>query len=335
MFATEIRFICYICGLYTAFIYWGYLQEKITAEKYVLETDATTMKWQFPFALNVFMALATFIVASVGDQLYNSPKVPLWAFAKPAVTCALGSPIGYMALDYISFPLVVLTKSSKPVPVMLVGVLLYRKKYPWYKYVSVLMLCGGISLFSFAKPGKGGKEIDLYTQIFGILLVGINVFLDGYTNNEQDFVFEKYKATSLQMMKYVNMWQILYLMIYLLMGYLIWGSESELRNAFFLFINCSQVRIDVFLFCICASVGQLFIFAVMKEFGSLTWVTLSITRKLFTIIVSVVMFNHSISTWQWLGVASVFLGMSLEVGMNYAGGKEKKSKEEGEIKKSK
>jgi hypothetical protein len=56
---------------------------------------------------------------------------------------------------------------------------------------------------------------------------------------------------------------------------------------------------------------------VMKEFGSLMWVTLSITRKLFTIIVSIVMFNHQISTFQWIGVAAVFLGMSVEVIMNY------------------
>lgn len=229
----------------------------------------------------------------------------------------LASPIGYIALDYISFPLVILTKSSKPVPVMLVGIFLYGRKYPWYKYVSVLMLCGGIFIFSFAKPGKAGKEIAMMTQIFGICLVGINLFLDGYTNNHQDYIFKQYKVTSLQMMKSVNTWQVLYLVGYLLACHAVWGDDSELSRAYVLFTHSSALRLDILLFCICASVGQVFIFAVMKEFGSLTWVTLSITRKLVTIIVSVVMFNHAIGLSQWGGVAMVFGGMMLEVYMSY------------------
>jgi UDP-galactose transporter B1 len=55
----------------------------------------------------------------------------------------------------------------------------------------------------------------------------------------------------------------------------------------------------------------------MQEFGSLVWITISITRKLFTILVSVFMFNHSVSAAQWAGIGAVFFGMFLEVLMNY------------------
>jgi solute carrier family 35 (UDP-galactose transporter), member B1 len=329
-YTTEIRLICYVAGLYTAFVYWGYLQEKITSTNYVLDDsngngNETTSKWQYPFSLNLFMAFSTFIVASIGEIISPSKKpIPFWIYAKPAITCALGSPIGYMALDYISFPLVVLVKSSKPVPVMIVGILLYKKSYPWYKYLSVLLLCGGIALFSFAKASSSSSssssqknEINLWVQCFGIILVGLNVFLDGYTNNEQDHIFERHTSSSLQMMKYVNLWQFCYLLIFLCLGSLLFKEQSEFYQSYLLFINCSQLQYDILMFCLCASIGQLFIFAVMKEFGSLMWVTLSITRKLFTIIVSIVMFNHQISTFQWIGVAAVFLGMSVEVIMNY------------------
>lgn len=243
-FVTELRLLGYIIGLYTAFVYWGYLQEKITSTEYIfddiLPSSSTTesVRWQYPFSLNVFMAFATFLVASIGDIIYpsSSPSnIPLWVYAKPAITCALGSPIGYMALEYISFPLVVLVKSSKPVPVMIVGILLYKRIYPWYKYISVLLLCGGIALFSFTKSSTN-KEINFWIQCFGIILVGLNVFLDGYTNNEQDYIFEKYHSTSLQMMKYVNLWQLLYLLIYLFFGYMIWYESSELYKSLFLFM---------------------------------------------------------------------------------------------------
>jgi solute carrier family 35 (UDP-galactose transporter), member B1 len=339
-FGTEIRLVCYVIGLYTAFIYWGYLQEKITSTNYFpsssvdgSETTQMPFKWQYPFSLNVFMALATFLIASLGDLFDPSKsKTSIWVYSQPAITCALGSPIGYMALEYISFPLVVLVKSSKPVPVMLVGIFLYNKSYPWYKYVSVLLLCGGIALFSFftkssSSSSSSHQETDLWTQCLGIFLVGLNVFLDGYTNNQQDYIFEKYHSTSLQMMKSVNIWQLLYLLLYLFFGYLLWGQESELWKSSQLFLHCPQLRFDILLFCLCAAIGQLFIFAVMKEFGSLMWVTLSITRKLFTILISIVIFNHQISSFQWLGIVSVFLGMTLEVVMNYSQKEKQKKKD--------
>ncbi|CAE7738134.1 hut1 [Symbiodinium microadriaticum] len=113
------------------------------------------------------------------------------------------------------------------------------------------------------------------------------------------------------------MWQFVYLLGYLFVCFVIWGGESETALAWRLFSNCASVRYDILMFCLCASVGQLFIFTVIQEFGSLLWVTISITRKLVTIFVSVIMFNHQISAGQWAGVGLVFAGMGLEVVMNY------------------
>jgi len=59
----------------------------------------------------------------------------------------------------------------------------------------------------------------------------------------------------------------------------------------------------------------------MEEFGSLTWITVSITRKLFSIVVhDLENPDKKISLSQWLGVLSVFIGLGLEVVMNYSKG---------------
>jgi solute carrier family 35 (UDP-galactose transporter), member B1 len=58
-------------------------------------------------------------------------------------------------------------------------------------------------------------------------------------------------------------------------------------------------------------VWQVFIFAVIKEFGSLVSVSIAITRKLFNILLSVVLFKHRVYWWQWVGVASVFAGLGI------------------------
>lgn len=334
--STEVRFLSYTGGLYACFIYWGYLQEKLTSTKYKSSSTGELYDWDYAFALNFFMALGGFFVASAVEMIWNSgmdsaavkkqQSIPLVTFWKAAASSTLASPIGYAALKYISFPLVILAKSSKPVPVIFVGMFFYGRKYTWYKMVGVLLLCGGIALFSSAKGGSvksssasaaasnGNETANLVT---GIFLVALNLLLDGYTNNEQDQIFEKLGATSVQMMKNVNLWTTFYISSFLTVGYLVQGDKSEFSSAYRSFTNSHELRFDILSFCICAAVGQVLIFAVMKEFGSLAWITISITRKLFTILFSVFMFNHPVKSIQWVGIALVFLGMTIEVVMGY------------------
>mmetsp|Transcript_34066 Transcript_34066/g.63592 ORF Transcript_34066/g.63592 Transcript_34066/m.63592 type:complete len:366 (+) Transcript_34066:106-1203(+) len=349
----EIKLVLYTCTLYVSFIYWGYLQEKITSSSYTCgisdsgstaDLDGPLLRWNYPRALNVAMAATASLFASVVDDILlplfsrsandkktnsNLQRAPFMLFSKPAITCAIGSPLGYMALKYIPFPLVILTKSSKPIPVMLIGIIFYRKSYPWYKHVGTFLLCSGIVAFSYWKqsgPGGGGASVQegetdgLYSLCIGLLLVVMNLSLDGYTNNEQEHIFKNFNVSSFRMMKNVNIWQVIFLLMYLVFMHLLGdhrGGSSELQESYYTIIHCPEARFDIAVFCFCAAVGQLTIFLVMKEFGSLMWITISITRKLFTILVSVVMFNHAICFEQWLGVAAVFSGLTLEVVMSY------------------
>jgi hypothetical protein len=153
--------------------------------------------------------------------------------------------------------------------------------------VAVLTLCGGIALFSSAAKkstsySSGGssagsaaeEENPLHSLAFyvgrklllmsedavqlavGLLLVLANLTLDGYTNNEQDMIFSKFKATSLQMMKNVNLWQTIMLIVYLLLSYVLFGERSEMHGAYSLLNSSEVVRVDVASFCVCAAIGQ-------------------------------------------------------------------------------
>lgn len=48
-----------------------------------------------------------------------------------------------------------------------------------------------------------------------------------------------------------------------------------------------QAGYDLLLFCLCGAVGQLFIFATIKQFGSLINTLITTTRKFFNILLSV------------------------------------------------
>ncbi len=138
------------------------------------------------------------------------------------------------------------------------------------------------------------------------------------------------------MMKYINLWQVGYLILYLLCGAAIKSflyddvGSSELALSIDMILRSAELRWDILIFCVCASLGQILIFEVMKDFGSLTWITISVTRKLFTILVSIVKFNHSVNIYQWMGIAAVFCGMGIEIVVKYFDGESKKKKEKSE-----
>ena len=50
----------------------------------------------------------------------------------------------------------------------------------------------------------------------------------------------------------------------------------------------------------------------IANFGSVILVTVTVTRKMFTMILSVVAFGHHLTQMQWLGVGLVFGGIGVE-----------------------
>lgn len=71
----------------------------------------------------------------------------------------------------------VVAKSAKPIPVMLLGVLLGRKSYPLRKYMFVLLIVIGVVLFMF-KEGKTNSS-PLENERMGQLLLIMSLTMDG------------------------------------------------------------------------------------------------------------------------------------------------------------
>lgn len=66
------------------------------------------------------------------------------------------------------FVLQVVAKSGKPIPVMILGVLLGRKSYPLKKYLFVLLVVIGVALFMF-KDGKSNSSQADSSRMFIII----------------------------------------------------------------------------------------------------------------------------------------------------------------------
>lgn len=82
MINSELRLVLYCLGLYATFMLWGYLQERITSTKYASVTESDpALEWNYPVALNLAMAAATYFTASFIELVRGEKnRVPLSVF---------------------------------------------------------------------------------------------------------------------------------------------------------------------------------------------------------------------------------------------------------------
>ena len=90
------------------------------------------------------------------------------------------------------------------------------------------------------------------------------------------------------------------------------SSANELASALAFIRAHPSVGKDVFGFAICGAVGQIFIYYTLSHFSSLLLVTVTVTRKMLTMMLSVLWFGHRLSGMQWVGVGLVFGGVGAE-----------------------
>ncbi|KAG0216490.1 UDP-galactose transporter [Mortierella sp. GBA30] len=299
-----------VAGIYSCFLTWGYFQEKVSTTPYGEESS----KFKFFIFLNMVQAITASAVAFLYLKVQRKPlempsRMLLGKYFQVAFFNAIASPFSYAALKHIDYPTMILTKSCKLVPVMLMNIILYRRKFPTYKYVCVALITLGVSGFMLLAPmdehkKKGGV---VNSSLFGMMLVIINLLIDGVTNSTQDQIFHSFKVTGQQMMCFMNLFMSAFMALWLLNPF-----NPELGLALTFCHSHPAIIKDIVLFCLCGALGQCFIFYTLEQFGSLSLVTVTVTRKLFTILLSVVAYGHILNISQWLMIGVVFSGIGLE-----------------------
>ncbi|XP_047403671.1 solute carrier family 35 member B1 isoform X2 [Sciurus carolinensis] len=207
------------------------------------------------------------------------------------------------ALQFVNYPTQVLGKSCKPIPVMLLGVTLLKKKYPLAKYLCVLLIVAGVALFMY-KPKKA-VGMEEHTIGYGELLLLLSLTLDGLTGVSQDHMRAHYQTGSNHMMLNINLWSTLLLGAGILFTGELWEFLSFAERY-------PTIIYNILLFGLTSALGQSFIFMTVVYFGPLTCSIITTTRKFFTILASVILFANPISPMQWVGTVLVFLGLGLD-----------------------
>ncbi|KAL1857455.1 hypothetical protein VTK73DRAFT_8085 [Phialemonium thermophilum] len=332
-----LQLVVAVAGIYGSFLTWAYLQEKLTTTPYGPESAPERFKFPvFLLTIQSSFALVTGYLYNIARTPRGQPVPPIFpsrAIVPPlalvAFTSALAAPFGYASLAHIDYITFILAKSCKLLPVMFLHITLFRRRYPLYKYLVVAAVTAGVAVFTLhsgkkhsSSRGGGGSG----QTAWGLLLLGINLLFDGLTNSTQDYIFATFRPyTGPQMMCANNLLGTLLTGAYLVLspwlvhtgvgewlGMDVAGSAGELAAALGFLRRYPSVWLDVLGFAACGAVGQVFIFYTLSTFSSVLLVTVTVTRKMFTMILSVVAFGHRLSRMQWLGVGLVFGGIGVE-----------------------
>ncbi|GAP88495.2 putative udp-glc gal endoplasmic reticulum nucleotide sugar transporter [Rosellinia necatrix] len=335
--AGALQLVIAVAGIYGSFLTWAYLQEKLTTTPH--GAPGQTEVFKYPVFLNTIQSL--FAAATGALYLWFStpkgssvpPIIPSSRILTPlllvALTSSLASPFGYASLAHIDYITFLLAKSCKLLPVMFLHITVFRKRYPLYKYMVVAAVTAGVAVFTLhsGKKGKGhGSAATERNSAWGLLLLGINLLFDGLTNSTQDYIFSSFQPyTGPQMMCANNLMSMAVMVTYLVvspwlvhtgigewLGMDIAGSAGELEDALAFMTRHPSVWSDILGFAACGAVGQVFIFYTLSTFSSVLLVTVTVTRKMFTMMLSVVAFGHRLTRMQVLGVGLVFGGIGAE-----------------------
>ncbi|WEW55330.1 UDP-galactose transporter [Emydomyces testavorans] len=366
--AGLLQLVICVVGIYASFLSWGVLQETITMTDWPIQSPTAqnpypaTERFTFSVVLNTiqsfFAAITGFLYLYLSSPRGQKrpPVFPtrriLFPLILVSISSSLASPFGYASLAHIDYLTFILAKSCKLLPVMFLHLTIFRKRYPLYKYGVILLVTLGVATFTLHHPTSSRKKTNNLnsnsSSVFGLFLLSINLLLDGLTNTTQDHIFSSpnlySKFTGPQMMVAQNVLSTIITSCYLVIIPHISSSvlpllplpvppsqTNELSSALSFLSRHPLATKDVVAFAACGAIGQLFIFYTLAHFSSLLLVTVTVTRKMLTMLLSVVWFGHRLTGGQWLGVGLVFGGIGAEAVVQRRE-KAKKSKEKEELK---
>jgi len=300
--SSTFAFVICVLGIYASYFCFSVIQQ--TLNEATFEPDMKKFR-NTPFLLflqfvgNCFCALiAMQITKEKPDQ------TPFTQYALVSVSYVGAMFASNYAIQFVSFPMKELAKACKPIPVLLMGVIVFGKKQGLLKYICVFLITSGICVYMWDEISH--SESTMETSLWGVALLLGSLLLDGITGPFQDELVGKYRPSSQAMMFQTNLWAVIYMGVGLILfGQGITGVQ---------FVNSHPGVIPhILLYSLSSAIGQLFIYYTVNKFGSLVCSLVTTTRKFFSILISSLLFAKPLTNLEWLGVFIVFSGLGIDI----------------------
>mmetsp|Transcript_16366 Transcript_16366/g.33612 ORF Transcript_16366/g.33612 Transcript_16366/m.33612 type:complete len:336 (-) Transcript_16366:244-1251(-) len=292
-------------GIYAAFLYYGSLQEDVF--RYVSPVDGSSFKQAW--FLQVLEALANVIIGFLGMQLTGPTQgIPLRMFGISGAAQVSAKACTSLALaNGLSFPVATLAKSGKMAPVMAGSLLLGGATYTLREYLQVAAIIGGTAIVSMGKKkGSGGDN-----SLMGVFYIVMSLVLDGVTAGFQKRLKTETAKVGVKPKPYDFMfWTNLFMC---LTAVVIAGGLGEIASGGAFLMANPEIMSKIARFAMCSAVGQSFIFYTIANFDPLILSTVTTTRKIFSVLLSIFLKGHSLSLAGWSGIGLSVSGILSEL----------------------
>merc|ERR1719281_1996872 len=243
----------------------------------------------------VAVVFALVMIGIKGESYMNS--APLWKYLAISFSNVYASTCQYEALKYVSFPVQMLGKSFKMMPVMVWGMAVSGKRFSATDWMIAFGVTGGV--VEFLMTGPISSHSDQGNSTYGLLLLGGFLALDGFTSTFQEKLFKEHTTSKYNQMLYINLGSCV-----ISSGTLIVSGRLSDALAFTaahpLFVQ------DAMSLSASAVAGQWFIYSQVKEFGALVFAATMNVRQVVSILISYAKYGHSITMLQIVGLCIIF-----------------------------
>lgn len=186
---------------------------------------------------------------------------------------------------------------------MLMGKLVSHRSYSAFEYFTALMISVGLFLFLLTSEDSLHSTGKVTTVSGIIILVGYLAF-DAFTSNWQDQLFHTYRMSSLQMMAGVNLFSVLLTSVSLF-------EQGAFQEAAAFMQRHPKFGLHTLVLSSTSAIGQLFIYYTISEFGPVTFTIIMTIRMGLAILLSCIIYNHSVMLVGAGGICLVFAAVFL------------------------
>jgi len=278
---------------------YGFIQEKVMSVPY----DGELFKVSIALVLMnrlYAIAFAGGMIKLNGEDIAS--KCPLWKYFAISISNVAATTCQYEALKWVSFPVQMLGKSFKMMPVMLWGIIISQKQYGMKDWMIALAVTGGVT--EFLMTGEiSSSNSDQSSSVYGLLLLLGFLAFDGFTSTFQEKLFKEHSTTKFNQMFYINLFSA----ITSALSLFVFGGFSE---AIAFCIAHPRIIVDASFLSAGAVGGQFFIYSMVKEFGALAFAACMNVRQVVSIILSYIMYTKPITFLQIIGLVMVFGALS-------------------------
>jgi len=179
------------------------------------------------------------------------------------------------SLEYLNYPTRIMFKSSKVIPVMVVGTFMQKKTYTAKQYGNAALLVTGLAIFCL-----GEKELSPEFSGTGIVLILLGVSCDAITSNyEEHTFFQKHGCSYQEVTFYAYLFGSLWTAIAML-------ATGEAYEAY----TYAQENPAVLSYGVVSSIAGytsvVFVLLLIQHFGATITEVVKSCRKVFSIVIS-------------------------------------------------